>query len=190
MEKKRRKSHRVSLLRLAWILLLMMTLTTGVLSRFVARSQSADLARVAKFVFDVSLKQETAVVRFDSIEGKIRKPGDAVEFQLEVLNQSGQQISEVSENYEIAIAIDGSMPLTCKLIPLGQTEPVMIWSNTATVGFGQTPAVYRDVLEPGIAQADSYCLQVQWPDGENSRKYANGSAAGELTVTFTSTQVD
>ena len=187
--KNRTSLKQVSLFRVIFLLLLVICLTTGVVSSFVTGSHSADLARVAKFVFDVSMDQQTVAASFNTLEGQIRKPGDSADFELQVTNTKGDATAEVSVQYDLALAIDGSMPLTCTLKQGDRT--VMTWSNVGAVPpVGQTPAVYTAELAPGAEVTDHYILNVCWPAEENSRRYANGSAAGELVVTFTAQQVD
>ena len=181
----KKKTYRVSLMRIFWILLFAFTLTTGVLSSFMTGTQASGEARPAKFVFDAALKQSSQTVRFDSANGQIQKPGDQVTFDLEVTNQQEAAISEVTLSYEIALDLNGSMPLRCTLTEDGQEK--MVWTN---VEGAAAPQTFQGELAPGQGVTNHYQLTVSWPEDQNDRKFANGAALGELTIQFTAVQAD
>lgn len=186
--KNKKQKGKIPIYRAAWLLVLGLLLTTGVLSRFVTETHSANLARTAKFVFNTSIKNDTLTVPFSDLN--IRRPGDSAEFTLIVENKRASSVSEVAQAYTVTLLLNGSMPMKCTLTKQGNQENVTV-TNTGTFSPGQQPLQGSVAGNFGANAEESvtYTLKVEWPANENAYKYANG-ALGELVINFASTQID
>ena len=81
-------------------------LVAGMFAKYATQDSDADSSRVAKFVFNVS---DVGASRIIDLRG-IEKPGDS-----EVYSFSVNSASEVSVKYNLAVTLNGSMPLTATI---------------------------------------------------------------------------
>lgn len=176
------------LLRAAWVLLLLVLLSTwwvcGLYARYTAEISGSDSARVAAFVFSSQGRDSAAL----DLSG-IQKPGDSVTYTFTVTNQKGGAVSEVSERIGVSVQLNGSMPLTCTVFKdSGTILTAEITAAEQTLPVTETG--YGDMLPAGTPQTDTYEMKVEWPAAENNIIYASRSAVAEAVLTVTAEQVD
>ena len=174
--------------RVAYLLLGAVFITSGVVyASFRTSGTSVSEARVAKFVFDPSLKDGASIISLDALQQDVKDPGDKAEYQLLVTNKKSEAISEVAEQYTISILIRGNMPLHLTATKEGQPTPAA--DITKTTPEDMTAEV-TGILNAGTVQNDLYHLVVEWPADQNDREFANGNAAAEITMKFDAVQID
>ena len=180
---KQRNQNRNIPMRLAALLLCLTTvslyLVSGLFAKYTTSDNDADSARVAAFVFDVN---DTTSHFFDV--SAVDAPGKSKEFTFTVQNYNGSVTSEVSEQYEISVAIHGSLPLAVTISDASN-------ANSFTL---DAPVSDKDTLSgmafsAGQAETHTYTLTVSWPENEKNLEYANAGLS-EIELHISAWQVD
>lgn len=127
-------------------------------SRFSAPVSGSGTAAVAAAALDLTSQE--------AIDVSDMKPGDVRTFSFQVANYSGGRVSEVAQEYEIAVETTGNLPLTYALAADGDEE-------AGCVKAGEGVRVWTGGLFPAAQQtAHTYILTVSWPKEKTEEDYA------------------
>lgn len=181
MRKTNHKKINIPLCAAAVLLYLALVSTymiSGLYARYAVTSSDGASARVAAFVFDVNDTSE----HFMDITA-VDAPGKSQTFQFVVRNDNASRLSEVAEEYKLALEIHGSLPLTVEVTgadgtKLNLSEPIAQVLESDVRSF---PA--------GEAHTDTYTMTVTWPKSENDLQYANAGLS-EIVLRISAWQVD
>lgn len=164
--------------------LISLRMVCGLYARFSARDAKADGAGTAAFVFRVG--EEDCFVDIS----KITKPGDRETYTFTVSNETGNAVSEVSEEYEMKIELRGSLPLVCSLTDEDDKSLVLMDADNLTedkdVLSGSADTVS---FRASVKEKHTYTLTVAWPEEENDAVYANAGLS-DVVLGITAGQTD
>ena len=166
------------------LVLMSSCLVAGMLAKHVSGDSEADSSRVAKFAFSVSDKDTSQIIDLSGIQ----KPGD-----LKTYNFSVSSGSEVSVSYDITLAINGNMPLTCTVTKAGSGGSSTSVLSAVMPGDGNGTSETKHEagsFPPSSSASDDYSLTVEWPSTENDIAFASAGSAAEVKLIVTGWQVD
>ena len=129
-----------------------------------------DEAKVAAFVFEAT---NGASETFALNIGSLTKPGTSVTHTFAVTNKRGETVSEVAQEYNLAVTGLGNLPLVYTLT-----------SDDVTVD-GLTAA---GDMAAGVEVVHEYTLTIEWPSGETNPAYAD--IIDLVTVSIDVEQID
>lgn len=135
---------------------------SGVFAKYSTAASASDAARVALFGHNESVDLSNWVASL--------KPGDSREIALQVSNaNSGGEISEVAQEYDIEVETAGNLPLAYTLMRDGAVIGSFGEKSSAVHTFASDGMAFA----PGNSETHAYALVVNWPAEENSVKYAD-----------------
>lgn len=167
-----------------WVYLLYLGLVTSLIL-------SATLAKYASGVAGTGTATVAAVaggagvIQPDPIEMPLEglAPGAEVALKFQVVNYSGDTVSEVALDYDITVKTTGNLPLQFTLASEAGENGVKISDggqekvpNGDAILTGQTLTGGAFPLAEDASaqkQAHTYTLKVAWPDGESNAGYAD-----------------
>jgi len=178
----RRKKHS----RL-WVYLLYLGLVTSLilsvtLAKYASSASGTGTATVAAMAGSVEGKPISMLL------DNLRPGGEARTLDFQVVNYSGDAISEVALDYEIKVETTGNLPLTFALSADGtenvvQTGPVLQDSTVGENGTAEQVLSGGAFPLTGEKQAHAYTLTVTWPEEKNDAGYADEIDLVTVTVT-------
>ena len=139
-------------------------LTAGMLARYTTTDMGGDVARVAKFVFNVKNEQSTKIVDVSSITSP---DSSAVTYHFSVNGKS-----EVSVKYMLKMSLNGSMPLIATLSKEdGSDAQDLQLVPTTDYDFENAVSVVNNaaanVFAPNIQSGVGYKITVKWASGDD-----------------------
>jgi len=167
-----------------WVYLLYLGLVTSLilsvtLARYVSTAGGTGTATVAAMAGSASLTETLEM----PLEGLL--PGGTKTLTFQVVNYSGDQISEVALLYDITVRSTGNLPLTFALtagtLPEGAAE------GESAVRIGEGDILDRKLTGGAFPlterkRAHSYTLTVTWPEGEDDAGYADEIDLVTITI--------
>lgn len=147
---------------------------TLVVSATYARYSSDTRGQAAATVAAVALDVTSSASRLD-LTAHLQKmhPGETRKIEFSVTNQKDGRISQVSQDYSIAVNTTGNLPLTYQLAPLSQNpEGTFVQQNGITADHTIT---WPGGMLPGSGSGitHTYTLTVSWPSDQTDERYAS-----------------
>jgi len=175
--------------RAVWYLLYLTIACMLVVSVTYARYSSDVHGHATATVAAVALDVTSAASQLD-LTAHLQKmhPGETRQIEFSVTNQKDGRISQVSQNYSIAVNTTGNLPLTYELAPISQNpEGTCVQQNAITTDLTITwPGGLLPVSGSSITH--TYTLTVSWPSDQTDERYA--SEIDLVTLIIDSEQVD
>ena len=160
----------------------------GLYARFTSSDAGQDSGRVGAFVFDLSDQSSAQGVTHMITLNDVTKPGDSQTYHFTISNQNGNMVSEVAENYQIQLDVEGSLPIICTVAK--DTEEICKVDTTDETSGTGTASGSEIAFEAANVRSDQYTLTAQWPGTVNDVKYANSSGTSLVRLTVKAQQTD
>ncbi len=172
-----------------WVYLLYLGLVTSLilsvtLARYVSTAGGTGTAAVAAMSAAVDGSALTAKPIDMTLAG-LRPGGEARTLDFQVVNYTGDTISEVALDYEITVKTTGNLPLTYTLTAEGGDQLVQTGPVLADLASGAAEQTLSGGAFPltGERQVHTYHLEVTWPREKGSAQYADEIDLVTITVT-------
>ena len=185
METKERRRYVTWLI---YAIVLTTIVTTITLSRYTSNVSSTSSGEVATIV---TVQKEIELIS----SNQVLKPGQEVKYKFGITNKENDEISDVTQNYDIYFKTTGNLPLTYELQKDdGGSSYIYAVPTTITDGFydNEFCKINSDsgTLPHTNEEIHYYNLIVKWPEkaGYDDDKYATEIDA--ITIRFEATQVD
>ncbi len=174
----RRKKHSHLWVYLLYLGLVSSLILSVTLARYTTTASGAGTATVAAMAGGSSLVGEPIRMLLDDMY----PGGEAKALKFQVVNYSGEAISEVAIDYEITVTTTGNLPLrfTLSSDPLEDTVPggaILTGGRAQTLAGGSFP-----LTEGKREQTHTYMLIAEWPAEENDAGYADEIDLVTITV--------
>ena len=139
------------------LVLISFWMMSNLFAKYATEASGQDGARVALFGQSetIDVKQLT----------KDMVPGDSSSYKLKVTNQTGSEVSEVAQTYEIEVQTAGNLPLT---YTLKNSDGTTIGTFSESEAKSSTFSNADMKFEAKKAKAHEYTLEVKWPEEEKS----------------------
>ena len=183
------RSNRIMLVAgvLLYLVIVSTSILAGLSARYTAKANGEDGAQVAAYVFCVNDQEGTLTIPVN-----MNEPGNTYSYTCIVTNKNEKGISEVAQEYELTLELEGSLPIIATMVKSGETDGVSLDAMTAADASVSFPLreTWKGTMEAAKEVKDVYMLTISWPD-ETARKdikFAGGVAQIELD--FVSAQID
>lgn len=189
MEHTRQKSKYIFYTAIVLLCLVMISLwlLCNMYARYSTSEIGEDNARVARFVFDLSDKDNSQIIDLQ----KITKPGDTQTYQFVVANEKDGKQNETKTDYTIQLKLSGTMPLTAEIKKTDDENSIITIDHTTADGNKVEDQTSNKIeFLAGQKTKHDYELTVTWPEDQNDERYANKNAKGNLEMIVKGEQIN